>query len=204
MKILIATHNPGKLEELRKGLSGLEKKGVKTVSLKDLSIDLEPQETGETFQENSLLKAKFYANLAALPTIADDGGLGIDILKGAPGVKSRRWPGYQASDQELIDYTLLHLRGVTKANRTAYLQTCITFFDPQTQTVFSETEKIEGLIADVPSTRRTGGYPFRALFIVKKFNKYYDDLSEKQHEEINHRLKAVRRLAEKIRSYLLQ
>lgn len=211
MKILVATHNPGKLGELRKGLSHLEKKNVKIISLKDLGISESPQETGQTFQENSLLKSKFYAQLSGLPTIADDGGLGIDILKGQPGVKSRRWPGYEATDEELIDFTLGHLRGVFGAKRSAYLQTCITFYDPRTKTVFSETEKIDGYIAEKQSGRPTEGYPFRALFIVQKFNqprsnrgKYYDELTEKEHEVINHRLKAIKRLSKKIEKYMLE
>lgn len=203
MKILIATHNPAKLAELKRGLSKLEKKGIGLVSLDNLSISAEPHETGETFQENSLLKAQYYANLSKMPTISDDGGLGIDILNGKPGVKSRRWPGYEASDEELIRYTLLHLRGVTRPNRTANLETYITFYDPKTGIVFSENEKVEGCIAEIPSKKRLEGYPFRALFIVKKFNKYYDELTEKEHEEINHRLKALKRLAIKIESYLL-
>lgn len=198
MKILIATHNPGKLKELQKGLSILENKSHQLVSLKKFSIDKEPKETGKTFQENSLLKAKYYAQLSQLPTIADDGGLGIHILNGGPGVKSRRWPGYEATDEELIQYTLEKLKKYHRNNRSAYLQTSITFYDPKIKKTFSDTERIDGYIAEIPSNKRIKGYPFRALFIVKRFNKYYDDLTEKEHEEINHRLKAARRLAKRI------
>jgi len=204
VKILIATHNSGKLKELQKGLLILKSLGHEIVSLKDLSIHTEPEETGSNFQENSLLKAKYYARLSQLPTIADDGGLGIHVLNGEPGVKSRRWKGYDAADEELIQYTLIKLKNYHGNDRSAYLQTCITFYEPKTKTTFSETEEIDGYIADIPSKKRIEGYPFRALFIVKKFNKYYDDLTENEHEEINHRLKAVKRLAKKIESYLLQ
>jgi len=204
MKILIATHNPGKLAEIEKSLSILEKKNVQLISLKELGINQSPRETGETFQENSLLKAKYYAELTNLPTIADDGGLGIDILNGEPGVKSRRWPGHEATDEELIAYTLNSLRSYIGADRTAYLQTCITFYDPKTKKTFYETEKIDGYIAETPSNKRIKGYPFRALFIIKKFRKYYDELTDEEHKEINHRLKAAKRLAKKIQSYLLQ
>ena len=204
MKILIATHNPAKLKELQKGLLTLKNKGYKIVSLEELSVKTEPEETGKTFQDNSLFKAKFYGNLTGCPTIADDGGLIIPSLNNEPGVKSRRWKGYDAADEELIQYTLEKLRPYQGNNRSAYLQTCITFYDPKDQTAFSETEKIDGYIADVASNKRIAGYPFRALFIVKKFNKYYDDLTEEEDEEINHRLKAVKRLAKKMGSYLLQ
>lgn len=204
MKILIATHNPGKLKELQKGLLELKDLGHEIISLKELSINDEPEETGKDFQQNSLLKAKYYAQLSHLPTISDDGGLGIQILNGEPGVKSRRWKGYDATDEELIQYTLEKLKDYHGNDRTAYLQTCITFYDPKTKVSFSETAQIKGYIADFASKKRIIGYPFRAVFIVQKFHKYYDDLTDKEHEEINHRLKALKRLALKIESYLLQ
>ena len=204
MKILIATHNRAKLTELKKGLSNLQKKDVELVSLNTLSITRQPKETGKTFQENSLLKAQFYAHLSSLHTIADDGGLGIYILNGEPGVKSRRWKGYEGSDEELIQYTLDRLSPYRDKDRSSYLQTHITFYDPQTKKTLSESEKIEGYISNKPSGRPTEGYPFRALFIVKKSNKYYDELTEKEHEIINHRLIALKRLVEKIEKYLIE
>ncbi|MBI3366420.1 hypothetical protein HY041_02220 [Candidatus Roizmanbacteria bacterium] len=204
MKILIATHNPSKLKEIKAGLSDLEGKGVQLLSLENVSINSEPEETGKTFQENSLLKVRYYSQLTRFSTIADDGGLGINILNGKPGVISRRWKGYEMTDKELIDYTLEKLKAFRGNDRSAYLQTCITFYDPQTKTTFFELEKIEGAIGIRPSGRPTEGYPFRALFIVKKFNKYYDELTEDEHKKINHRLIALKRLAKKIESYLLQ
>lgn len=203
MKILIATHNPGKLKELQNGLLILRNHGHEIVSLKELSINDEPEETGKDFQENSLLKAKYYSRLSQLPTISDDGGLGIQILNGEPGVKSRRWKGYDATDEELIQYTLEKLKKYHGNDRSAYLQTCITFYDPKTKVSFSETGQVNGSIADTPSNKRVTGYPFRAVFIVQKFNKYYDDLTDKEHEKINHRLKAIRRLTKRIKDLLI-
>jgi len=194
MNLLIATHNQAKLKELQLGLRPLEKQGIKFVSLNDLKITSQPEETGKTFCENSLIKAKYYGDLTSLPTIADDGGLIIPYLNNEPGIKSRRWPGVEASDEKLINFTLGHLRGVLGVKRTAYLQTCITFFNPNTKQIFQQTEKIKGHIAEKPSGKATNGYPFRALFIVDKFNKYYDELSKKEHEIINHRLKAIGKL----------
>ncbi len=202
MKILIATHNTAKLQEIRKGLRELTDKGIEFASLQDLHIRDQPKETGSTFQENSLLKARWYSNKSGFATIADDGGLCIEVLNNEPGVQSHRWPGYEATDEELIAYTLKRLEEYPLSKRTAYLQTCITFFDPKTKKIFSETEKIGGYIAKKPSGKSSHGYPYRALFIVKKINKYYDELTHKEHETINHRLKALKRLAKKIRIYL--
>lgn len=203
-KLLIATHNEGKLAEIKRGLKPVEEKGVKVVSLLDLAIDKKPEETGKTFEENSKLKAEFYANFTKLPTIADDGGLIIPYLNNEPGVKSRRWPGYEANDIELIQYTLTHLKGVGVTDRTAYLQTCLCFYNPFEKIFVCEEEKIKGKIAKTPIRDFTAGYPYRALFIVDKFGKYYDELTPTEHHEVNHRLKALKRLVQRIEKYLIE
>jgi len=205
-KILIATTNQSKLKEIMIGLKELEGFGVKLLNLNDVGVEKEPEETGKTFQENSEIKTKFYGRLTSLPTIADDGGLIIPYLDNAPGVKSRRWPGYEASDEELINYTLSNLRGCTGSKRIAYLETCVTFYLPSghpqgDQTIF-EQEKIKGHIAKKPTGRPTNGYPFRGLFIVDKFNKYYEELTEEEHQHVNHRLKALKRLTKRIKDLI--
>ena len=196
--LLIATHNPAKFQELKLGLKTLTHQGIKILSLNDLKIKNCPKETGGTFEENAILKAKFYANLTHLPTIADDGGLIIPALNNEPGVISRRWLGYEAGDEELIEYTLKRLKNYLIERREAYLQVCLCFYNPETKTIFYEQNKIKGHIALHPSPKRIKGYPFRALFIVDKFNKYYDELTDEEHEEINHRLKTIRTLLRKV------
>lgn len=203
-KILLATTNKAKLEELTQGALTLTNLGYKIVNLKDLKISQEPEETGKTFEENSKLKAKFYGNLTSLPTIADDGGLLIPYLNNEPGVKSSRWLGREATDQELIDYALLRLQNAKGSDRTAYLQTCLCYYNPNNQQIICETEKIKGRIAQQSSSRPTHGYPYRALFIVDKYQKYYDELTEKEHQVINHRLAALKRLIIKIIKDLIQ
>jgi XTP/dITP diphosphohydrolase len=201
-KILIATTNPAKLEELKIGLKPLEKQGFKIVTLNDVRVEGNPEETGKTFQENALIKAKFYADLTHLACLSDDGGLIIPYLGNEPGVKSRRWLGYEASDEKLIDYTFKRLKNVSKENRKAYLETYLCFYDPQTNKAIYETEKISGHIAERPSGKPTNGYPFRALFIIDELNKYYDELTAEEHEKINHRLKALKRLTIRIKNLI--
>ncbi len=204
MNILIATHNKAKQEEMKKGLKNLQNKGIKFFSLEDLHIHGQPEESAATFAENSLLKARWYSHVTGLAAIADDGGLCIASLNNEPGVKSHRWPGYEATDEQLVAFTLQKLNGFPRNKRTAYLQTCITFFDPVSQKSVAETEKIDGFIANKPSGKPTHGYPYRALFIVKKYNTYYDQLTPREHHNINHRLHALERLSKKITGDLLQ
>lgn len=207
-KILIATHNQGKLEELKMGLGELEKKGIKILTLNDVGVEKDPEETGKTFQENAVLKARYYGTLTNLPTIADDGGLIIPYLNNEPGVKSRRWLGYEATDEELIKFALSNLRGCTGSKRIAFLETCLAFFlpmpgHPKGGQIFFEQEKIKGYIAEISSNKPTHGYPYRALFIVEKYNKYYDQLTEGEHHKVNHRLKALKRLTKKIENLII-
>ncbi len=203
-RILIGTTNKGKVDELVSVFSDLKKHEIELVTLENMLKLMKPEETGTTFEENAKLKAQFYGNKTGLPAISDDGGLIIDILNGEPGVKSRRWPGHEATDQELIDYALEKLKGVPLEKRTAKLETCICFYDFDKQLFLVETEHINGWIAESPSPVITPGYPYRALFMVKQFNKYYDDLTEEEHAQVNHRLIAAKRLLLKIEQDLLQ
>jgi len=145
-KILIATTNKAKLKEIKNGLKPLLKQKIKLLTLTDVGVEEKPEESGKTFCENAKIKAKFYAQKTNLPTLSDDGGLLIPFLNNEPGVRSRRWLGYEASDEELINYTLERLKNVPKEKRIAYLQVCLCFFDPKTKKIFFEEEKIEGFI----------------------------------------------------------
>lgn len=198
IRLLLATHNKAKLGELTHGAKPLILKGIGIVSLDDLRITEDPAETGTTFEENAVLKARYYASLTGLPTLADDGGLTIDILNNEPGVHSKRWLGRDATDNELISYTLKQLEKVPEDQRTAALQTTLCYFNPLRNTMFIETGKILGTIAKKPSSNPSAGYPYRALFIVKEFGKYYDELTPGEHTDINHRLKALSLLLDKI------
>ena len=210
-QILVATTNSAKIEEIIYGLKTFLKDKIEILRLNDVGVEEEPEETGTTFCQNALIKAQFYGEKTNLPTIADDGGLIIPYLNNEPGVKSRRWLGYDASDQELIAYTLKRLENVPLEKRVAYLQTCLCFYLPSQfklsekenkQRFFFETEKIKGYIAQKPSNKPTNGYPFRALFVVEKFNKYYDEITDKEHQQINHRLIAIKKLIKKIKNIL--
>ena len=202
-ELLIATHNPAKLNEILLASQPLIKKEIRMLSLNDLHISDEPVETGKTFCENAVLKAMYYFKLSGIPTLSDDGGVTIDYLHGEPGIKSRRWLGYDAPDEPLIHHTLSQLKKVPDEKRGAQLRICMCF-TKNGKTSISVEETIHGSIAHSPSSKRITGYPFRSLFIVSRFNRYYDELTEEEHLEINHRRKALSQLLPQIETELLK
>jgi XTP/dITP diphosphohydrolase len=128
--------------------------------------------------------------------VSDDGGLEIDALHGEPGVYSRRWPGHEATDQELIDLALSKLSGVSWDRRSAHLRTVGAFHDGSR--TLTATAAIDGHIAERQISACEPGYPFRSIFWVDRFGKLYSDLSLEEHEIVNHRRVVYAELAQRI------
>ena len=202
--LLIATHNPAKKQELNMGFSPLNKVNVDLLFLDDLKIKVDPEETGKTFGENASLKARCFAEISKLPTVADDGGIEIDALNGEPGVRSKRWLGRDAPDAEMIDFTINKLKDVPLEKRTAQFTVCLYYYNPINGYSASVSESLKGHISLTPSGFARKGFPYRALFIVDAYSKYYDELTEEEHIKINHRLQAVQKLIPLIKKDLLQ
>lgn len=201
-KLLIATTNPGKLKEIKYFLSGIP---LKLVSLKDCHITDKAKEDYPTFAENAKHKARFYCQISKLPTIADDGGLEIDALNGAPGVKSRRWVNGsdEASDEELIKYTLQKLKNVPRGKRGAQLRAVMVLAFPNGK-IYQVTAKVRGVISEKPSSRLISGYPYRSLLFLPKIGKFYHsrEMTKEEVEKYNHRKKALKKLVPFIKKYL--
>jgi len=191
-KLLIATHNPAKLNEFRSLLSDLP---FELLSLADLSIKDEPEEDGKTYSENAEKKALFYAKKSNLPALADDGGIEISALKGEPGVKSRRWLGSVASDEELIAHMRKVAAMLPEDNRDARFKLALSLATPFSQ-VWSVTGEVAGIIAKEPSFRKIKGYPYRSFFYLPKIHKYYfkNELSLEEMKLYNHRFIAVEKM----------
>ena len=202
-KLLIATHNPGKLKEITKTLADLP---LKLLTLKDLGILDEVVEDGKTFEENAIKKAWFYSQKSNLPTLADDGGLEIDVLGGEPGVKSSRWiGGKKSSDEELINYTFKKLKNVPLEKRGAQLRAVLALAFPNGE-IFTSEGKIRGIIAKKPSPHLFSGFPFRSLLFIPQLKKYYNDqeLTPEEERQYNHRRKAIKKLKKIIKEKLLE
>ncbi len=190
--LLIATTNKGKIKELTEFLSDLP---LQILTLKDVNILEDIEEKGKTYEENSQAKALFYSKKSGLPAIADDGGLEISALGGAPGVHSRRWLGYKATDEELIDHLSKVAKDLPDNNRDAYFRTVISLALPDGKT-WSVSGEVKGIIAKKPLKNILKGYPYRSFFFLPEINKYYheSELSKEEQVFYNHRYKAIQKL----------
>ena len=192
MKLLIGTSNPGKAAELAGYMGEL---GFEIVTLRDLEI-ASVEETGETFEENAVLKAKAYAAASNLPTLADDAGLEVDVLGGAPGVRTHRWLGEDVTDLKLVMAVLDKMRDVPMSKRGARLKVVLALATPDGKVV-TATAAAEGKIVEESEARIdkiVPGYPFKCLLKLDAVDKLYCDLSEEEHQAINHRRQPVREL----------
>ncbi len=199
-KLLLATHNKGKIHELGVFLSDLP---IDIISLSDVGITDEVEEDGETYEENSQKKALIYAKMAGLPALADDGGLEIDALGGAPGVKSRRWLGHDGTDEEIIEHMKKVAAELPDDNRVASFKTVVSFALP-TGEVWSSYAEIKGVITKEPYVKLFHGYPYRSFFYLPELKKFYheSELPPEEMKKINHRHKAVESIKPTIRKTL--
>jgi len=189
-KLLIATTNPGKLKEYKELLRGLP---LKLISLKDVGVEKKVEEDGKNFKENAIKKAEFYSQLTNLLTLSDDGGLEIDYLNGEPGVTSHRWPGHEANDEELLNFTLKKMEGVPWKKRGAQLKVVIALAIPGKKILTSEG-KIRGFILTKPREKIIPGYPFRSIFYLPQYRRSFNQLTPEEELKISHRKKAIRQI----------
>ena len=191
-RLLIATKNKGKINELREFLSDLP---VELVSLSDVGITDDVEEDGGTYEENSQKKALFYAKLANLPAIGDDSGLEIAALGGAPGIKSRRWVGHDATDEELVEHLKKVARDLPDDNRDALFRAVISFALPDGK-IFSVEGLVKGFITREPEMSLLEGYPYRSFFYLPEIRKFYheNDLTPEEMKLYNHRYIAIEKL----------
>jgi len=200
-KLLIATTNPGKLREYKDFLGDLP---VQLVSLSDIGIIDDIEETGKTYKENSQKKALFYAKKSGHPAISDDGGIEILALNNEPGIKSRRWLGYEASDKDLIKHMIKVSKELPDNNRNAAFKLIVSLALPNGK-VWSREGIVEGIIAKKPHLKLVHGYPYRSFFYLPKVKKYYheSELTKEEMKKYNHRYIAVEKLKPIIQNVIL-
>jgi len=193
-RILVATGNPGKLAEIREILAGL---GLGLAGLADYPWLPESGEAGDTFADNAFRKASFYSRLTGLPALADDSGLEVDALGGAPGVRSARYAGPEATDADKVRKLLNALEAVAEPARTARF-VCAVSLVAGGREVLAASGVCEGVITRMPAGR--GGFGYDPVFLVPELGRTFAELAPEEKNRLSHRGRALRlfrdRLAE--------
>ena len=193
-QFVLATHNPGKLAEMKRILSGL---GVEVISPAEAGVEVDVEETGTTFAENAMLKARAVCAAAGLPAIADDSGLCVDALNGGPGVYSARYGGEELDDRGRYMLLLECMRGQT--TRAAHFSCAVACAFPNGDTLEAEG-RCDGSIAFAPIGE--GGFGYDPVFLAPGKGKTFGQLTAEEKAEISHRGKALAAFAEKLGTYL--
>ena len=191
MDFLIASHNLKKRDELARILTPL---GINVLTAEEAGIKLtDVEETGETFEENALLKARGGALESGMPCVADDSGLCVDYLGGRPGVYSARYAGEHGNDAENIKKLLAELTGVPTEKRTARFVSVAACVFPDGRAIVCRGE-CEGRIGLEP--KGSGGFGYDPVFMVG--DKSFGELTSEQKDKLSHRGKSLRFLKEEL------
>ena len=188
-KLIFATHNEHKLEEVSAMLKGF----VNVLGLSELNFFEEIPETADTLQENALQKAQFVREKLGYDCFADDTGLEVDALDGAPGVFSARYAGEPSNSEKNIDKLLNALKDCN--NRKAQFRTVIALLQG------TDVQYFEGIIRGKIATERQGrgGFGYDAVFIPDGYNNTFAELSPEEKNSISHRGLAVKKLVKKLK-----
>ncbi len=194
MKIVLASKNPHKLVEISKIT---EQFGMELVLESDLGVDIDVEETGSTFEENSLLKAKAVMEATGLPALADDSGIAVDALDGAPGIYSARY-GF---DESLDDWgrlllLLKNMENVPDDKRQAQYVCVITFATPDGQVIQARGE-VHGQLLREP--KGEGGFGYDPIFYYPPFGKTFAQVSAEEKNGVSHRAEALKLLYDKFK-----
>lgn len=195
-KLVLASQNKKKLVELNDILSQL---GIEVCSQREAGVDVEVEETGATFEENSMLKAQAVMQASGLPAIADDSGLCVDCLQGAPGVYSARYGGEGLDDEGRYRLLLENMRG--QMPRTAKFVSVITCCFPNGDVITARGE-CPGTIAFAPMGE--GGFGYDPVFFIPELKKTFAQLSAQEKNAISHRGKALEQFKVKLEEYFNQ
>ena len=196
--VVLATRNKGKIREFT---AAFEELGFTVWTIDDIVDIVEPEETGSTFLENAEMKALYYAEACGLPCVADDSGLEVDALGGAPGVLSARYAGDHGNDEANNQRLVEELAEVPAEERTARYQCALVWATPAGQVV-SATGSCEGRIQLTPMGK--GGFGYDPYFYIPKLKTTMANISMEQKQAISHRGKALRALVEQLRNTIIK
>jgi XTP/dITP diphosphohydrolase len=189
-ELLLASQNPGKLAEMRELVAGLP---FRVLTPAELGIRDAPEETGKSFIENAILKARHYSRRSGRLTVADDSGLSVDALDGGPGLYSSRFGGEGATDADRNRLLLEKLAGVPPERRGACFTSAVAVAHGD-DLLFQTTASVEGRIADAP--RGPNGFGYDPLFFYPPFGRTFGEVPPEEKARVSHRGQAFARLRE--------
>jgi XTP/dITP diphosphohydrolase len=198
-RLLIATTNPAKLAEYRILLRDL---AFMPISLQEAGITDEAPEDGATFSDNARRKAAFYFDRAGIPTLADDGGLEVDALGGAPGINSHRWLGDEAiTDRMLAEEVVCRMEGVEGGRRGGRIRAAIAIIWRERGELCEALAEaaLEGEIAHRCHPEIRAGFPYRSVLYLPALGRYLAELSEEEAARLSQRRQAIERLGPTLR-----
>ena len=191
MKVIAATKNKGKIREMQEILAPLD---IEIVSQQELGLDVDVEETGDTFVKNALIKARAVAMVCDYPILADDSGICVEALGGAPGVRSARYAGDNATDEDRINKLLTEI-GDNK-NRRAKFVTSVAFIMPDGTEITAEGE-VKGTITKEP--KGENGFGYDPIFLSDELGKTFAESSDEEKNSISHRGRALKNLYDKLK-----
>ena len=194
--LLLGTRNPGKVKEITSVLDG---SGWSFSSLQEFEQVDSPVENGATYSDNAIIKARFYAAATGMFALADDSGLEVDALDGAPGVFSARYAGENATDADRRELLLSELAKTEDKDRRARFIAVVAIASPDGRIVNISEGVCEGIITSVP--RGTGGFGYDPLFIPDGHDQTFAELPENVKNRISHRGRAMMKTNEFLKSW---
>ncbi len=191
-RLVIATRNAGKIAEFRRILDAISQGAVELVGLGEFENLVDVEETGATFEENALLKARYTAQMTGLPSISDDSGLCVDALDGAPGIFSARWAGAHGNDKANLEKILEELKDVPDRERGAHFICATALVMPDGREVVKE-ERFEGSILRSPVGDQ--GFGYDPIFSPLGMQISSAQMSAEEKDAVSHRGKSLRAIA---------
>ncbi|HSW57877.1 MAG TPA: XTP/dITP diphosphatase [Dehalococcoidales bacterium] len=179
--LLIATNNSGKVREFKTMLNGIS---FNLVTPRDIHLSLDVEESGRTYDANAELKARAFCQASGLLTLADDSGLEVDALNGEPGIRSARYAGEQATDEQKVAFLLSKLKDIPQGKRTARFRCVIAILQPGQPVIFCRG-KCEGYITFEPRGRL--GFGYDPVFYFPELGQTMSELTEEVKNRVSHR-----------------
>ena len=190
--MITITKNKGKIREMQEILSPLD---IEIVSQQEIGIELDAEETGDTFEKNALIKARAVAMVCDYPILADDSGICVEALGGAPGVRSARYAGDDASDSDRVNKLLRELS--SEKNRNAKFVAAVAFIWPD-GTEITARGVVKGHITTEP--RGENGFGYDPVFFADELGKTFAESTDEEKNSVSHRGRALEKLCKKLKN----